>query len=99
MITAPQIIDLPLKLDGGRLSLSLERPNYVTFASYNVVKNEAHFVVKWPLYNFIRNKSQSLLEIVVLGSLKSFFQLDHEVDISLSHRLLFSATLAGLTPT
>ena len=35
------------------------------------------------MYNAIREKFPSLLENVVLGSLKSFFQLDHQVDISL----------------
>ena len=56
-------------------------------------------MLECPLCTSIRNKSQSLLENVVLGSFKSFFQLDHQVNISLSQRLLFFATLAGLTPS
>jgi hypothetical protein len=39
------------------------------------MKNEADFVWECLLYNSI--------EDVVLGSLKFFFQLDHQVDISL----------------
>jgi len=31
---------------------------------------------------FIRDKVQSLFERVILGSLKTFFQLDHQVDLS-----------------
>ena len=53
------------------------------FCSYNVAENEAHFVLECPLYNPIKDKFQSLLEKVVLRSLKSFFQLDHQVDVSL----------------
>ena len=40
-------------------------------------------MLECPLYNSIRDKFQSLFENVVLGSLKSFFQLDHQHDISL----------------
>ena len=69
------------------------------FCSYNIVESEAHFVLECPLYDSIRGKFQSLFDNVVLGSLKPFFQLDHQVDISLSRRLLFFATLAGLTPS
>ena len=39
--------------------------------------------MEWSLYNFIKDKWQSLFENVVLGNLKSFFQLDHQVDVSL----------------
>ena len=53
------------------------------FCSYNIVENEANFVLKYPLYNFIRDKFQSLLKKVVLESLKSFIPLDHQVEISL----------------
>ena len=45
-----------LKLDNGRVSLSLEIIDYVIFFSYNVVENEAHFVLECPLYNSIRDK-------------------------------------------
>ena len=36
-----------------------------------------------PQYNPIRDKFPSMFESIVLGSLKSFFQLDHQSDISL----------------
>ena len=35
------------------------------------------------MYNFIREKFQSLLEKAILGSIKSFFWLDHLSNISL----------------
>ena len=38
MLTAPQIIDLPLKLVGGRRSPPLETINYAIFCSYNEVE-------------------------------------------------------------
>ena len=53
------------------------------FWSYNAVENEAHFVQECPLYKTVRDKYPSLFENVVLGSLESFFQLDHQVDINL----------------
>ena len=40
-------------------------------------------MLECPLYNPIRHKFPSLFENVDLGSLESFFQLDHEVDFSL----------------
>jgi len=40
-------------------------------------------VLECPLYKPIRDKFPILFENVVLGSLESFFQLDHQVDISL----------------
>ena len=36
-----------------------------------------------PLYNSIRDTFTSLFQIVVLGSIKSSFQLDHQVNINL----------------
>ena len=53
------------------------------FCSYNAIEHEAHCVLQCPLYNPIRDKFQSLFENVVSGSFKSFFQLDHQVDINL----------------
>ena len=58
--------------------------------SYNVVNNEAHFVLKCPLYNSIKDKFQSLFEKVVLGSLNWTIKLKIA---STSQRLQFSATL------
>ena len=43
----------------------------------------AHFVPERPLYNPIRLKFPSLFENVGLGSLQSFFQINHHVGISL----------------
>jgi hypothetical protein len=42
-------------------------------------------MLKCPLYNSIRDKFPSLFENVILGSLESFFQSNHQVHISL-HR-------------
>ena len=53
------------------------------FCSYNVVENETHFVLNYPLYNYIRDKFSSLFQNDVEGSLKSCFQSDHQVDITL----------------
>ena len=68
------------------------------FCSCNVGENEAYFVLECPLYNFIRDKFQS-----IIGSLKSFFQLDHQVEISLylteAIALCHSRELVGLTPS
>ena len=80
LLIALHIINLSLKLDGGQLvSLSLKIIDYATFFYfYNVVENEARFVSECLLYNFIKDKFQSLFEKEILGSLKSFFQLiDH----------------------
>ena len=55
------------------------------------------------LYNPIKDKFPSLIENVVLGSLKSFFQLDQQVDIN--HYLIeatvlrHSRELVGLKPS
>ena len=96
----PRSIDLPLILDDGWLSLSLKTLDYATFTP--IVENEAHFVLECPLYNPIRDKFPSLLENLVLGSLKSFFQLDHQVDISFylteTTTLRHSRELASLKP-
>ena len=40
-------------------------------------------MLECPVYKPIRDKYPSLLDRVVLGSLKSFLQLYHQVDISL----------------
>ena len=53
------------------------------FCSNSAVEKEPSFVLECALYNPIRDKFPSLFENVVLGSLWSFFQLDHEVGISL----------------
>jgi hypothetical protein len=57
------------------------------FGFFNTtIENEAHNcvgVLECPLYNPITCKFSSLFENVVLGTLKSLFQLDHRVDVSL----------------
>jgi hypothetical protein len=50
---------------------------------YDAIINEAHFMLECPLDNSIRDKFPSLFENIVLESLKSYLQLDHQVDISL----------------
>ena len=40
-------------------------------------------MLECPLYNSTRDKFLSLFEIIVFWSFESFFQLDHQVDISL----------------
>ena len=51
--------------------------NLCHVCSYNVIENEAHFVLECLLYMSIGDKFPSLFENVVLGSLGSFVQLDH----------------------
>ena len=59
-------------------------------------------MLKCPLHNPIRDKFSSLFENAELRSLKSFFQLDHEVDVSLYlmevTALYHFRELANLTP-
>ena len=47
------------------------------FCSYNAVENEAHLYWNIPCISPLENKFPSLFENAVLGSLKSFFKLDH----------------------
>ena len=56
------------------------------------------------IYSTKRDEFPSLFENVVLEGLKSFFQLDHQVDISLylteaATALCHSRELVGLKPT
>lgn len=64
------------------------------FCSYNAIQNNEHLP--------IREEFSSLLENAVLGSLKSFWQLDHQVDINLyptdTTSLRPSRELASLKP-
>ena len=60
-LIAPQIIDLPLKLDSGWLWFLFSKDNKLGhFCSHNVVDTKAHFVLKCPLYNSIRDNFKSL---------------------------------------
>ena len=71
-------------LDSGQVSLALDIIDYATFALVMQLNiHEAHFVLELPLYNPIIGNFSSLFENVVVGNLKSFFQLDHQVDITL----------------
>ena len=60
----------------------LERPDFKSIVDIlTIVENEAHFVLECSLYNPIRDKFPSLFENVLLGSFKSFFQFDQQVNI------------------
>ena len=83
LLTAPRTTDLPLELDGGPQPLFFRGNILCHFCCSNVFENEAHFELECLQYNSIRDEFQSLFENVVLWSLKSFFQLDHDVNISL----------------
>jgi hypothetical protein len=50
--------------------------------SIDAVENEVRFVLEFFLYNPIRDKVSSVFENIVRGWFESFFQLDHQVDIS-----------------
>ena len=60
-------------------------------------------MLECPLYKPYKDKFSSLFENVVLGSLKSFFQLDHQVGIISLYitkaTTLHSKKLVGLTPS
>ena len=59
-------------------TIPIPRDNkYCHFCAYNVVENKAHFLLECPLLDI----SFLLFENVILGSLKSFFQLDPQVDV------------------
>ena len=68
---------------------------------YNVVENEAHFVLKCPLYTSVRDRFPTLFQDVVLGNLKSFFQKDKLIlaYISQTIALHFSRELSSLSPS
>ena len=65
------------------------------------MENEACFVFECPLSNTIRNRFPFLYLNVVLGSLKSFFQQNHKLDMSMylieTSALHYSRELAFLT--
>lgn len=93
-------IDLPLKLYNYGLSSPLE--NWDTrlichFCSYNVAKNEAHFMLECPFYFPIKDKFPSLYKNEVLQCLESFFQLwtIKWILASISQRLPHSTTLVN----
>ena len=82
--TSPQTIDLSLKLDVGRLSLSLEILDYDTFAPRLCSWKWNTFCVgDNKTYKHIWDKFPLLFENVVFGSLKYFFWLNHQDDICL----------------
>ena len=55
LLSAPHIIDLPLKMANGRLSQFLGIKYYTDYNFENVVEFEAHLVLECPLYNYIRD--------------------------------------------
>ena len=72
--------------------------------SYNAVEKEAHFVFECSQYNPVKDKFPSLFENVVLGSLESLFESNHQLTlVSISRRLLHvphhSRELVGLKPS
>ena len=72
------------------------------FCSCNAIKNEAHFMSECLLYNPFKDKFSSLFENVVLGSHKSFFQSNQQVNISYlmeATTLCHTRKLIGLKPS
>ena len=57
----------------GMLIVAPSTLDYATFCSYNVIENEAHFVLENPLYKPNRDKFPTQFENIVQGSLKSCF--------------------------
>ena len=61
------------------------------------------YILEHTRYNSIKDKLWSLFEKAILGRLKSFFQLDHQVDTSFylaeATALRHSRVVAGSTPT
>ena len=53
--------------------------------NFNVVINGTHFVLKCPLYNSLRVRFPSLFHNLVLGNLKAFSQVNHQVGIVEAH--------------
>ena len=83
MFTSSQIIDLPLKLDGGQRSQYLGIKYYPTFTLTMELKMRHTLCWSIPSSTPLEIGFVPLFTNVVLGSLKSFFQLDHHVDICL----------------
>ena len=71
-----------LAIEIGWLSQYLE---VIDYATHNVVQIEAHFIMEQPLHNSTRDKFPFIFKDAILDSLKSFFQLDHQVDVNISH--------------
>lgn len=101
---APHMIDLPLKLDNGQVSMSLEIQDQLChFCSYAVIEDDVYFMLECPLCNPIRDKFPSLFENVVARSLKSFLQIEQQVNISFylteANTLCHSRKSLGLKPS
>ena len=60
-------------------------------------------MLECPLYNTIRDRFPSLFQNATLGNLKSFFQMNHQVDINFylmeATTLHYSRELASLLPS
>jgi hypothetical protein len=52
------------------------------FCSYNVVENEVQFMLECTSTTTSRDRIPSLFQNLVVGSLKSYFQLTYQFDIS-----------------
>jgi hypothetical protein len=83
-----------------KLTIPISRDNRLChFSFYNVIENEAHFVLECPLYNPIRDKLPSLFENVILGK----FSFNWTIKLTLAFisediALYHSRELAGLKP-
>lgn len=81
--SSPQIIDLPVEIGWWPTIPTFKVNRLCRFCSSNVVENEARFMLECPLYNSMEEKFTLIFENVVSSNLRSLFQLDHQVDISL----------------
>lgn len=65
---------------GRQSTISIPIGNIVCLWFYDVVKVEAHFMLGCLLYNSITNRFLLSFHNVVLGNLRSFFQVNRQVD-------------------
>ena len=101
--TAPWNNRLAIEIGWWMIIHILRTTRLCHFCSYNTIENEANFMLECPMYNPIRDKFPSLFENVVPRSMKSFFRLDQQVNISLylieAIALRHSRELIGLKPS
>ena len=83
LYTAPEVIDLPLKLPDGQLFQLLGIKYYSSYEMEGQLKIWHAFVLECPHYNSIGDWFSSLFQNVVLGSGKSFVHLCHQVSLYL----------------
>ena len=79
------------------------KPHGKSFVASTSIESEVQFMLECPLYNPIRDTFSSIFENVVLWSLKSFFQSNHQVGLCLylmeATSLRHSRTLVDLKPS